>query len=105
MAATHDPRDTLLSLASEYRHLRSEHQRASPESSTRRRLEADMHDVAGRIERRLGDLDLTDDDREAWNGHVYHGTEAPEQPTPVESVAPPPPPPPDRPSGRRAWPR
>lgn len=103
MATTHDPRETLLTLAGEYRHLRSEHQRARPESSTRRRLEAEMQQVAARITRRLDDLDLSEEAREAWNAHVYHGAPAPEEPAPVE--APPPPPPPDRPSGRRAWPR
>jgi hypothetical protein len=104
MGTMADPRETLLALANEYRHLRSEHGRASPQSSARRRLESDMNAVSERIERRLADLDLSDDDRQAWRRHVHHGEPAPERPEPIE-----PEPsaqrPPDRPSGRRPWPR
>jgi hypothetical protein len=104
MGTMTDPRETLLALASEYRHLRSEHGRASPEGSARRRLEGDMNAVSERIERRLADLDLSDEDREAWRSHVHHGTPAPDQPESIEVEAAAERPP-DRPSGRRPWPR
>lgn len=104
MSPGRDPRQRLLDLAGEYRHLRAEHGRASPEGSTRRRLDQGMRDAAERVERLLAELDLTDDERRAWHDHMHHGAPAPDRPEP----APPdeaPPPPPDRPSGQRPWPR
>jgi hypothetical protein len=106
MADTTDPRDDLIALASEYRHVRAEHTRASPEGSTRRRLEADMKAVADRFERRLDELGLGDQERAAWLSHAHHGTAAPEGPAPPSAATgTPSQEPPDRPSGRRPWPR
>lgn len=104
MTSTLDPREELLSLAATYRHLRSEHTRAAPEGSRRRRIESDMSDVAARIERRLTGLDLTDEERGAWRNHVHHAAPPPD--VPAAAVAPTPAAQPqDRPIGRRPWPR
>lgn len=105
MGTNTDPRATLLDLAGDYRRLRAEHGRASPEGSTRRRLEGEMTAIADRVERRLADLDLTDEDREGWRGHLYHGRPAPEAPEEAPESSGEAGRPPDRPSGRRPWPR
>ncbi len=104
MGHTDDPRADLLALAREYRHLRSEHGRAPADGRTRRRLETEMNAVSARIDRRLTELGLSDEDRAAWGDHVHHGGPAPDRPeAPV--VEAPAASPPERPSGRRPWPR
>jgi hypothetical protein len=101
---THDdPRQELLDLTAELRHLRAEHIRAGAESSVRRHLETRIHEVSYHLERRLEALVEDQDDREAWRHHA-HGGPAPERPEHRVELAGARTPP-DRPSGRRPWPR
>jgi hypothetical protein len=103
MTSHDDPREELLELAAELRHLRAEHLRTGVESSTRRHLETRMREVTYHFERRLEALVEDEGDREAWRHHA-HGGPAPERPEPSIAVTANQTPP-DRPTGRRPWPR
>lgn len=106
MTRTDDPRTELLGIAERLRHLRAEHLRAGAGGAVRRKLEADMEDVAAHLDRRLASLLEDEADREAWRAHARHGEPPPERPeatdeTPAHAGGTPP----ARPSGRRPWPR
>jgi hypothetical protein len=103
MTTRHEPRDELIGLCEQIRHLRAEHMRAGVGSSSRRHLEHRLHDAGRQLDRRLDALLADEEDRDAWRRHA-HGGSAPERPelrTPAHSGATPS----DRPSGRRPWPR
>lgn len=104
MTVHDDPRSELLDLSVRLRHLTAEHGRAGAEGAVRRRLEADMRDLADHLDRRLSHLLDDEADRDAWRRHARHGGPAPDRPAAVEAAASPPTPP-SRPSGRRPWPR
>jgi hypothetical protein len=103
MKTHEDPRDELLGLAAELRHLRAEHLRTGVGSSARRHLETRIHEVTYHLDRRLEALVDDEEDRAAWRHHA-HGGAAPERPEHAAAIAVAPPPA-DRPSGRRPWPR
>jgi hypothetical protein len=102
MRADDDPRQELLDVTAELRHLRAEHLRAGPESSVRRHIETRIHEVSYHLDRRLDALVDDPDDRAAWRHHA-HGGPAPGRPERRIEVAAGTPP--DRPAGRRPWPR
>ncbi len=104
MTTDEDPRTELLDLSVRLRHLTAEHGRSGAEGAVRRRLEAEMHDLAAHLDRRLAGLLDDEADRAAWRDHARHGSPAPERPEARPGAATSPPPP-DRPSGRRPWPR
>ncbi len=105
MTRTEDPRTELLGMAERLRHVRGEHLRAHAGGAVRRKLKAEMDDVAARLERRLAALVADETDREAWRAHARHGAPAPERPEEVEEVAPAGEGPPERQSGFRPRPR
>jgi hypothetical protein len=107
-----DPREELLELAAELRHLRGEHLRAGVQSRVRRHLETRILELTFHMDRRLEALVGDEEDRAAWRHHA-HGGPAPERPAAGTArrsgearagtvIAGPPP---ERPSGRRPWPR
>ena len=105
MTRVDDPRAELLGIAERLRHLHAEHLRAGPDSAVRRKVEGEMQDEAGHLERRLAALVPDEADREAWRDHARHGRPAPERPEEASAEASVGDTPPDRPSGRRPWPR
>jgi hypothetical protein len=104
MTVHDDPRSELLDLSARLRHLTAEHGRAGAEGAVRRRLEAEMRDLASHLDKRLAQLLDDEPDRAAWREHARHGGPAPDRPPAGEAAAPPQTPP-SRPSGRRPWPR
>jgi hypothetical protein len=104
MTVYDDPRSELLDLSARLRHLTAEHGRAGAGGAVRRRLEADMRDLASHLDTRLSGLLDDETDRAAWREHARHGGPAPDRPEAVEVRASPTQPP-TRPSGRRPWPR
>ena len=105
MTSQDDPRSELLGIAERLRHLRAEHLRAGVDGAVRRKLEAEMQEVAEHLDRRLTALVEDEADREAWRAHARHGDPAPERPAEAVEQAAGGGTPPDRPSGRRPWPR
>lgn len=105
MTRVDDPRAELLGISERLRHLHSEHLRAGRDGSARRKVEAEMQEEAGHLERRLVALVPDEADREAWRDHARHGHPAPERPEEATVAAGADETPPDRPSGRRPWPR
>jgi hypothetical protein len=79
-------RETLVALAGRYNHLRNEHKRARPNSSTRRRLEEELLDVRERFERFLDEWVPDPDTREAWLEHLRSRAPTPERPEAIRPL-------------------
>ncbi len=73
-------RDELEALVRHYHHLESEHKRASPESSTRRRLEERLLDVRERFDRVLEEWVPEDELRREWREHLHNRAPMPSGP-------------------------
>jgi hypothetical protein len=67
-------------LVGEYRHLRSEHERAGEGSRARRRLGERLLEVRRRLDRLLEVWVAEEQTREAWREHLHHGGRAPAEP-------------------------
>jgi hypothetical protein len=79
-------REELDALARNYHHLREEHRRARPESSTRRRLEGPLLDVRERFERILDEWVPDEALREEWRHYLDEGKPEPAGPPAIEPV-------------------
>jgi hypothetical protein len=79
-------REELDTLAHNFRHLREEHRRARPESSTRRRLEDRMLDVRERFERILDEWVPDERVRAEWRRYLDDGQPEPSGPAAIEPV-------------------
>jgi hypothetical protein len=79
-------REELDALARNYHHLREEHRRARPESSTRRRLEDRLLDVRERFERILDEWVPDESLREEWRRYLDEGKPEPSGPPAIEPV-------------------
>jgi protein required for attachment to host cells len=75
-----DPMEALRNFAREYRQVREQHERESPQGATRRRLKQDMDRIAHSYERLLGQWVTDDDLRQAWRDHLYRGGVVPNRP-------------------------
>lgn len=67
-------------LVAEYRHLRSEHERAGEGSRARRHLQERLLELRGRLDRLLEVWVADEQTREAWRAHLHHGAQAPAEP-------------------------
>ena len=67
-------------LVAEYRHLRSEHERAGEGSRARRHLQDRLLELRGRLDRLLEVWVAEEKTREAWRAHLHHGDRAPAEP-------------------------
>ena len=67
-------------LVAEYRHLRSEHERAGEGGRVRRHLQDRLLELSGRLDRLLEVWVAEEETREAWRAHLYHGDPAPAEP-------------------------
>ena len=67
-------------LVAEYRHLRSEHERAGEGSRARRHLQDRLLELSGRLDRLLEVWVAEEETREAWRAHLHHGDRAPAEP-------------------------
>ena len=82
MTSKGHPRSELLSIAERLRHLR-----AGADGAVRRKLEAEMAEmaeVAAHLDRRLATLLPDEADRVAWRAHARHGDSPPERPDVAE---------------------
>ena len=86
MTTHDDPRQELLDITADLRHLRGEHLRAGVDGSVRRHIETRIHEVTYHLDRRLEALVADRDDRAAWRHHA-HGGPAPERPEAAARVA------------------
>lgn len=80
------PRDELLGVAAEFRHLKNEHARFDPNTSTRRRLEARMAEREERFLSLLARWVPDQQDRHGWWKHFRHGGDPPEEPRVPEQL-------------------
>jgi hypothetical protein len=67
-------------LVAEYRHLRSEHERAGRSGRVRRHLQGRLLELSGRLDRLLEVWVAEEQTREAWRAHLHHGGRAPAEP-------------------------
>ena len=67
-------------LVAEYRHLRSEHERAGRSGRVRRHLQDRLLELSGRLDRLLEVWVAEEETREAWRAHLHHGDRAPAEP-------------------------
>jgi len=79
-------REELESLVHTYYHLRNEHKRASPASSTRRRIEGRMLEVREHFERVLSEWVPDEELRDAWREHLENRGPAPAEPVAIQPV-------------------
>jgi hypothetical protein len=79
-------REELEALVRHYHHLQNEHERASPESSTRRRLEERLLDVRERFDRLLEEWAPEDELRRAWWEHLHNRAPAPPGPPAIRPL-------------------
>lgn len=67
-------------LVAEYRHLRSEHERAGEGSRARRHLQERLLELRARLDRLLEVWVADEETREGWRAHLHHGDRAPAEP-------------------------
>ena len=67
-------------LVVEYRHLRSEHERAGRSGRVRRHLQERLLELSGRLDRLLEVWVAEEETREAWRAHLHHGGRPPAEP-------------------------
>jgi hypothetical protein len=79
-------RDELDALVHRYQHLQNEHQRAAPESTMRRRLEAELLQVRERFDRMLEEWVDDQDLRRAWVAHLHNREAEPPAPEAIPRV-------------------
>ena len=79
-------REELDALVHHYYHLRNEHERADPESSTRRRLEDRMLEVRETFERLLEEWVPDPELQEAWREHIRNRGPAPPEPPAIRPL-------------------
>jgi hypothetical protein len=79
-------REELDSLTHYYHHLRNEHERADPESSTRRRLEDRLLEVRERFERLLEEWVPDPELREAWREYLRNRRPEPSEPPAIRPL-------------------
>jgi hypothetical protein len=79
-------REELDALARYYHHLRNEHERSQPESSTRRRLEDQLLEVRERIERLLEEWIPDEDLREEWRDYLRNRRREPSEPPAIRPL-------------------
>jgi hypothetical protein len=79
-------REELEALVRHYHHLQNEHERASPESSTRRRLEERLLDVRERFDRLLEEWVPEEDVRLEWREHLQNRAPAPSGPPAIRPL-------------------
>jgi hypothetical protein len=79
-------REELEALVRHYHHLQNEHERASPESSTRRRLEDRLLDVRERFDRLLEEWVPEEELRREWREHLHNRAPAPSGPPAIRPL-------------------
>ena len=79
-------RELLEALVRQYHHLRSEHERARPNSGVRRRIEARLLDVRERFDRALAEWVPDDDLAQAWREHLHYRAGEPNGPTAIQPL-------------------
>lgn len=79
-------REELEALVHRYHHLQNEHQRAEPESSIRRRIEADVRDVRERFDRTLEEWIADEELRAQWRAHIDSKQPEPDEPAAIRPV-------------------
>jgi len=79
-------REELEALVRHYHHLQNEHERASPESSTRRRLEERLLDVRERFDRLLEEWVPEDELRLEWREHLHNRAPMPSGPPAIRPL-------------------
>lgn len=67
-------------LVAEFRHVRSEHERAGPGGSVRRHLHTRLLHLSERLDRLLEEWVPGKETREAWRACLHHGAPAPAEP-------------------------
>lgn len=67
-------------LVAEFRHVRSEHERAGPGGSVRRHLHTRLLHLSERFDRLLEEWVPGEETREAWRACLHHGAPAPAEP-------------------------
>lgn len=75
--------EELEEIVEQYRHARSEHQRAGREGRVRRHLKARLDELEERFERLLALLPLDEQERAAWRARLHDGPPLP-SPVPAE---------------------
>jgi len=76
----------LEALARRYHHLQNEHQRAAPESGTRRRIEERLLDVRDRFERLLAEWVPDVELRDAWHEYLNYRRPEPSGPPAIRPL-------------------
>lgn len=79
-------REELEALVRHYHHLQNEHERASPASSTRRRLEERLLDVRERFDRLLEEWVPEEELRREWREHLHNRAPAPSGPPAIQPL-------------------
>jgi hypothetical protein len=79
-------REELETLVHYYHHLQNEHHRAPLESRVRRRIEDQLVDVRGRIDRLLDEWIEDEALRGSWREHLHNRAPKPDGPEPVHPV-------------------
>jgi hypothetical protein len=79
-------REELDTLVHHYYHLRNDHERSQPESSMRRRFEAELLEVRERFERLLAEWVPDPEVQEAWREHIRNRGPVPQEPPAIRPL-------------------
>jgi hypothetical protein len=79
-------REELDALVHHYYHLRNEHERSEPESSTRRRIEDRLLEVREKFDRLLEEWVPDPELQEAWREHIRNRGPAPSEPPAIRPL-------------------